>query len=98
MPATQTPNLTGMLSDPDFRALGAEDQRAALSRLTGDNSFSNLSDDETSQFISRASKQVSGTSSLRTPTLDELASGKLPPTSTALPKTPFPATPFSRLG
>lgn len=48
-----TPNVAGMVADPDFQGLSPADKRAALTKVTGDNSFASLNDGETMQFISR---------------------------------------------
>src|SRR6184192_4118916 len=51
-----TPNIAGMIADPDFQGLSPADKRAALGKVTGDNSFASLNDGETMQFISRFQK------------------------------------------
>ena len=53
-----TPNVAGMIADPDFQGLSPADKRAALGKLTGDNSFASLNDGETMQFISRFQKPI----------------------------------------
>lgn len=47
------PNVAGMVSDPDFLGLSPADQRNALTRLTGDSAFSQLSDGDTLSFVSK---------------------------------------------
>ena len=49
------PNVGGMVNDPDFQKLAPADKRSALFKLTGDKSFSALSDADTMQFVSRMS-------------------------------------------
>lgn len=49
------PDVPGLVSDPAFLQLSMGDKRAALSRLTGDNTFASLSDADTTQFIARMS-------------------------------------------
>jgi hypothetical protein len=56
----QTPNVSGMVADPDFQGLAPADKRAALGKLTGDTSFSALSDAETMQFVSRFTQPKQG--------------------------------------
>src|SRR6266567_3778826 len=51
-----TPNVAGMVADPDFQGLAPADKRAALAKVTGDQSFSSLNDGETMQFVSRFNK------------------------------------------
>jgi hypothetical protein len=51
-----TPNVAGMVADPDFQGLAPADKRAALGKLTGDKSFAGLNDGETMQFVSRFQK------------------------------------------
>lgn len=51
-----TPNVAGMLADPDFQGLAPGDKRVALTKLTGDQSFSALSDAETMQFVAKFPK------------------------------------------
>src|SRR5437764_11708778 len=53
-----TPNVAGMIADPDFQGLSPADKRAALGKVTGDNSFASLNDGETMQFISRFQKPM----------------------------------------
>jgi hypothetical protein len=50
---SSSPNVSGMVADPDFQSLSPADKRAALGKLTGDSSFSGLSDAETMQFVSK---------------------------------------------
>src|SRR6185437_6782624 len=47
------PNVNGMVNDPEFIKLSPADQRQALFSLTGDQSFSGLSDGDTLQFVSK---------------------------------------------
>ena len=51
-----TPNIAGMVNDPDFQSLAPADKRAALTKVTGDQSFASLNDGETMQFVSRFPK------------------------------------------
>jgi hypothetical protein len=46
------PDVQGMVSDPQFQSLAPADKRAALSSLTGDQSFAKLSDADTMRFVS----------------------------------------------
>lgn len=92
----QTPNVAGMVADPDFQGLAPADKRAALGKLTGDASFGGLSDAETMQFIShfaaqkRASPLPAGTFQMRKggpviqPGMGEQA-GPVPGTKTVVP-------------
>lgn len=48
-------DVNGLVSDPGFLALDPASQRQALTRVTGDQSFSGLSDADTKQFIQRLS-------------------------------------------
>lgn len=57
------PNVRGMVNDPQFLGLAPADQRAALSQLTGDTSFSQLGDGDTLQFVAK----MSGGMNLRAP-------------------------------
>jgi hypothetical protein len=57
------PNVAGMIADPDFQGLAPADKRAALTKLTGDQSFSSLNDGETMQFVSRFPKAPTPTPS-----------------------------------
>src|SRR5262249_35012850 len=59
------PDVQGMVNDPDFLKLSPADQRGALSKLTGDDSFGDLSDGDTLQFVSK----MSGGMNLRPPNL-----------------------------
>lgn len=52
----QGPNVAGMVNDPDFQSLAPADKRTALTKATGDDSFSSLNDGETMQFVSRFAK------------------------------------------
>lgn len=54
-----TPNVTGMMADPDFQGLSLSDKRAALGKVTGDKSFASLSDADTMQFISKFPQKTS---------------------------------------
>lgn len=47
------PNVSGMVNDPQFQGLPPAQQREALFKLTNDQSFSNLSDGDTFQFVSK---------------------------------------------
>ena len=47
------PNVSGMVNDPQFQGLPPVQQREALFKLTNDQSFSNLSDADTLQFVSK---------------------------------------------
>lgn len=62
-----TPNIAGMIADPDFQGLSPADKRAALGKVTGDQSFASLNDGETMQFISRFQKPQAQTSQLINP-------------------------------
>src|SRR5947208_17021205 len=53
-----TPNIAGMIADPDFQGHSPADKPAALGKVTGDNSFASLNDGETMQFISRFQKPI----------------------------------------
>jgi hypothetical protein len=57
-----SPDISGMVSDPGFLKLAPNDQREALQKLTGDESFGKLSDEDVGQFISKVSpeKKTSG--------------------------------------
>jgi hypothetical protein len=57
------PNVKGMVNDPDFLGLAPADQRMALSKLTGDDSFGSLSDGDMLQFVSK----MTGGMNLRAP-------------------------------
>ncbi|MBV9179872.1 MAG: hypothetical protein JO356_01055 [Acidobacteria bacterium] len=51
-------DLAALIADKDFQALAPGDQRAVLSRATGDQSFGSLSDEDTQQYVSRATQKV----------------------------------------
>ena len=50
-----TPNISGMVADPQFQGLSLTDKRAALGKVTGDATFGKLSDADTMQFLSKFS-------------------------------------------
>lgn len=45
-------NLNSLVADPDFQKLAPADQRRAMSGVTGDNTFGQLNDDQTRQYVS----------------------------------------------
>src|SRR6185312_13589383 len=48
-------DVNGLVNDKDFQALDPASQRQALARVSGDDSFSKLSDADTSEFVRRMS-------------------------------------------
>ena len=62
-----SPDVAGMVSDPDFLKLSPTDKRTALTRLTGDQSFNQLSDGDTLQFVSRLTGKPMPTESASVP-------------------------------
>jgi hypothetical protein len=54
------PNISGMVNDQQFLGLSPADKRMALYQLTGDDTFRNLNDGQTMQFVSRAVSQRTG--------------------------------------
>jgi len=53
MADSSSPDVSGMVNDPQFLGLPPEQKRAALVSLTGDQTFNQLSDADTMQFVSR---------------------------------------------
>lgn len=51
-------DLAALIADQDFQGLPPADKRTALSRATGDQSISGLSDPDTMQFVSRAMDKI----------------------------------------
>jgi hypothetical protein len=54
--ADSAPDISGMVNDPDFAGLPPAQKREALYKLTSDTSFNSLSDDQTTQFVSRLTR------------------------------------------
>ncbi|HEY6339349.1 MAG TPA: hypothetical protein VIW68_12720 [Candidatus Sulfotelmatobacter sp.] len=50
-------DINGLVADPDFQKLDPASQRQALARVSGDNSFTKLSDEGTKQFMGRMAPQ-----------------------------------------
>jgi len=54
-------DVNGLVSDPDFQKLDPASQRQALAGVSGDQSFAQLSDDDTQQFLARMTPQTNKT-------------------------------------